>query len=289
MAELAGRVFAKWQELAKSEKTRFNAKLQPGLEEAELVTLEKELNARLPESLRELYKLANGQDGDGEEYPTEVVGLFGDHLSFPACNGSVRSYTGDLENIVECMESLAAAYEESSSTIDDAPLGSKRPMGQSRMRKRPKHENLVLEINGTKLRYKNAHTVGCCLCEEDSYYYFLLIYEDVQTNEQVYDVVMFYEQEDYIPFGATAAQVEDNPEQYCAVLQGKPSATRFDEWLEAYLDHLNNHLDCFFESNAKDYYLGSLSTRIYGGDDSPPSFAAFHGSTFTKMKSANKA
>lgn len=284
MAELAGRVFAKWQELAQSEKTRFNAKLQPGLEEADLVALEKELNARLPESLRELYKLANGQDGDNEEYPTEFVGLFGDHLSFPSCNGSVRSYTGDLENIVECMVSLAADYEKSST-----PLGVKGPIRKSRMRKLPKYENLVFEINGTKLRYKNAHTIACCLCEEDSYYYFLLIYEDVQTNEQVYDVVMFYEQEDYIPFGATAAQIEDNPEESYAVLQGKPSATQFDEWLEAYLNHLNGHLDCFFESNAPDYYLGSLSTRIYGGDDSPPSFAAFHGSTFTKMKSANKA
>ena len=145
----------------------------------------------------------------------------------------IFSYSGGLEHLYNYFKS--EVYQ-----IQTAPPTEKPSQGRRRGGKGLSIPCHFVEINGAIVKLVAAVIIACKLQEEASEYYILLCYAQQHLPDVLYDVVSLISNGcELCPFGVGRGPV----------YKGKPSPTRFDDWLMAYEAHLTNHLEDLHLSN----------------------------------------
>ena len=222
---IAERVVSKWKQLQK-EDPKFDVALEQGIDAEKIVKWETEHKVTLPDTLKTLYRLVNGQQGAKDDY-NKSVGLFGDNIFFAPLEPAARRREKGEEDASPIL-AYSGGFEDMLYNLRPGPrLGYWTG----------KENREFVAMNGVLVKLVDFVIIGCKLQEEHSEYYILVCYAQSDSPEILYDVILHREQDEPMPFGVGGSD------------DGKPSKSRFDDWLMAYETHLIDHLEDFYNSN----------------------------------------
>ena len=229
---LAERIVAKWKQLQK-EDPKFDVVLEAGIEDGDIINWEKKHKVTLPETLKALYRLANGQQGANVPF-NEKIGLFGNNMLFAPLDMKPNDSTEYTAFLVEIHEYFKDAVYD----IQDESAKPK-PKAQGAGRGRQQVSGHYVETNGTVVKLVHALIIACNMQDGQSTHYVLMCYAQRDSSEMLFDVAHFKQADTYdmVPFEGGS------------IVEGKPSTSRFDDWLMAYEMYLANHMDEFYLSN----------------------------------------